>query len=67
MEYRQTPCETAAYHADILVAREAALITAVTLETRPGSICVRDHAAVETLRASSKVSMPWFSAASRTL
>ena len=45
-----TAREIAAYNLGIRAAREAALITAITLETRIGSICVRDRAAVETLQ-----------------
>lgn len=45
-----TPRETAAYNLGIRAAREAALIAAITLETRIGSTSVRDRAAVETLQ-----------------
>ena len=45
-----TPREIAAFNAGIRAAREAALIVAITLETREGSTCVRDRAAIQALR-----------------
>ena len=45
-----TPREIAAFNAGIRTAREAALIVAVTLETRAGSTCVRDRAAIQALQ-----------------
>ena len=45
-----TPHEIAAFNAGIRAAREAALVVAITLETREGSTCVRDRAAVQALR-----------------
>lgn len=45
-----TPREIAAFNAGIRTAREAALIVAITLETRAGSTCVRDRAAIQAMQ-----------------
>ena len=45
-----TPREIAAFNASIRAAREAALIVAITLETRESATCVRDRAAIQALR-----------------
>ncbi|MCJ2121042.1 hypothetical protein [Methylobacterium sp. J-077] len=45
-----TARDIAAFNAGIRAAREAALIVAVTLETREGATCVRDRAAIQALR-----------------